>query len=279
MPTLDNLSKNVVLLESEGDKEMQKIIEKLKEIESNDIGLSIYSSSEQKVVASINIEMTVPLASAAKIAIGFCVVKWVEESSLNWSDRIEDICLNPNEDSNVLYPHLQNRKSLTLHEAVEVMIACHDSFIANRIVQVCGGWEKVNKQIKSHFDKINITQDPRDLENMGEINQVLELMCFIFERYQTNPELWSPIVNGLVRQQSEVKGVPHHMLNHMTGGLDNVIIDVGILGEFHKNPYLYVLAAKNLPNRAESVEADNKKVEAMKLLFVEYLKQEVVVYY
>lgn len=102
-------------------------------------------------------------------------------------------------------------------------------------------------------------------------------MCFIFKGYQTNPVLWAPIVNGLVRQQGEVKGIPHHMLNHMTGGLANVIIDIGILGEFHKNPYLYVLAAKNLPNRSESAEADEKIVEAMQIIFEKYLKQEVVV--
>lgn len=256
---------------------MQKVIEKLKEIESTDIGLSIYSSIEQRIVASFNSDLTVPLASAAKVAIGFCIVKCVEEGSLNWNDRIEDIKLNPNEDSKELYPHLQNRKSLTLHEAVEVMIACHDSFVAKRIVQVCGGWEVINKQINSHFSKINITKDPKDIDNCGEINQVLELISFIFEGYQAEPELWTPIVNGLVRQQSEVKGVPYHMLNHMTGGLDSVIIDIGILGEFHKNPYLYVLAAKNLPNRFENVDADNKLMEAMELLFKEYLKQEVVV--
>lgn len=277
MPNLDNVSKGKLNVLSEGDKEMQKVIEKLKEIKSNDIGLSIYSSNEQKVVTSLNSEIAVPLASAAKVAIGFCIVKWVEEGLLNWNDSIEDISLNPNEDSNELYPHLQNRKSLALHEAVEVMIACHDSFVANRVVQVCGGWEEVNKQIKSHFSKINVTQDPRDIANSGEINQVLELICYIFEQYQTIPELWTPIVNGLVRQQGEVNGIPHHMLNHMTGGLANVIINIGILGEFHKNPYLYVLAAKKLPNRLENVEADHKIVEAMQLLFEEYLKQVVVI--
>lgn len=146
---------------------MQKVIEILKEIESNDIGFSIYSNIEQRVVASLNSGINIPLASAAKVAIGFCIIKWVEEGLLNWNDRIEDVSLNPNEDSNELYPHLQNRKSLALNEAVEVMIACHDSFVANRVVLVCGGWEEVNKQIKSHFSKINITQDPRDIANSG----------------------------------------------------------------------------------------------------------------
>ena len=58
---------------------MQTVIGKLKEIESNDIGLSIYSSIDQKIVTSLNSDITVPLASAAKVAIGFFIVKWVEE--------------------------------------------------------------------------------------------------------------------------------------------------------------------------------------------------------
>jgi len=256
---------------------MQKVIEKLKEIESNDVGLIIYSSMEQKVVASLSCEITVPLASAAKVAIGFCIAKWVEEGYLVWNDRIEEIRFNPDEDSNELYPHLQNRKSLALHEAVEVMIACHDSLVANRIVQVCGGWEKVSNQIKSYFNTINITQNPRDVDNSGEVSQLLDLICLIFQGYQTKPELWTPVINGLVRQQGEIKGIPHHMLNHMTGGLDNAIVDIGILGEFHRNPYIYVLAAKNLPNRFECIVSDNKVVEAMELLFEEYLKQEELV--
>lgn len=254
---------------------MQKVIGKLKEIESNEVGIIIYSNMEQKVISSFNSEITVPLASAAKVAIGYCIAKWVEEGYLTWNDIIEDISLNPEEDSNILYPHLQHRKRLALDQAVEVMIACHDSFVANRIVRVCGGWEKVNKQINLYFNNINVTQNPKDLDNTGVVSQMLDLLCLIYQGYKTNPELWTPLINGFVRQQGGITGIPHHLLNHMTGGLDQVVVDIGMIGEFHKNPFLYVLAAKNLPNRYENEVGDQKIIEAMELLYEEYLKQEV----
>ncbi|MFX3675172.1 MAG: serine hydrolase [Paenisporosarcina sp.] len=254
---------------------MQKVIEKLKEVESNEVGIIIYSNMEQKIVSSFNSEIKVPLASAAKVAIGFCIAKWVEEGHLMWNDIIEGISLNPEEDSKILYPHLQQRRSLALHEAVEVMIACHDSYIANKIVQVCGGWDKVNAKMNLYFNTIHITQNSRDLNNSGELSQLLELLCLIYQGYKTSPKLWTPLINGLVRQQDEVKGIPPHLLNHMTGGLENVVVDVGIIGEFHQNPLLYVLAAKNLPSRFENEESDQKIMVAMELLYKEYLKQEV----
>ncbi|WP_075617909.1 hypothetical protein [Paenisporosarcina indica] len=107
-----------------------------------------------------------------------------------------------------------------LSKAIEVMIACHDSFVANRVVQFCGGWECINKKIKSYFYNLNITQNPRDLDSNGELSQLLELLRLIFQGYINNPELWIPIINGLVRQRGEVEGIPTHFLNHMTGGLD-----------------------------------------------------------
>ncbi|QED46471.1 serine hydrolase [Cytobacillus dafuensis] len=253
---------------------MQKVLGKLKEIESGELGIIIYSPLKRDIVCSLNNELSVPLASAAKVVIAFCIAKFVEEKQFNWKDIVDDIRLNPEEDSNVVYPHLQNRDKLTLEEAVEVMIACHDSFAANRIVQFCGGWGKINKKIKSYFHKINIAQNPRDLENNGELSQLLELLLLIFEGYKTNSELWIPIINGLVRQRGEIEGIPSHFLNHMTGGLDNAAIDIGILGEFSQNPLLYVWGAKNLPNRYTDDLADKKIIDAIKLLYYEYLKQK-----
>jgi hypothetical protein len=212
----------------------------------------------------------VPLASSAKVAIAFCIAKLVEERHYKWNDIVEDISFNPDEDSNHIYPHFQNRETLALSEAVEVMIACHDSFVANRVVIFCGGWEGINKKIKSYFSNINITQNPRDLNNNGELSQMLELLRLIFQGYINNPELWIPIINGLVRQRGEVEGIPTHFLNHMTGGLDNVVVDIGIIGEFSQNPLLYVLGAKNLPNRYTEKLADEKIIDALKLLYSEY---------
>lgn len=252
---------------------MQKVIEKLKEIETGEVGIIIYSN-EQDIVWSLNKELLVPLASSAKVAIAFCIAKFVEERHFKWNDIVEDISFNPDEDSYQIYPHFLNRKALALSEAVEVMIACHDSFVANKIVQFSGGWESINKKIKSYFININITQNPRDLDNNGELSQMLELLRLIFQGYINNPELWIPIINGLVRQRGEVEGIPTHFLNHMTGGLDNVVVDIGIIGEFSQNPLLYVLGAKNLPNRYTEKIADEKIIDALKLLYGEYLNSQ-----
>ncbi len=252
---------------------MQKVIEKLLEIESGDVGIIIYSDLKQEIVCSINERLSIPLASAAKVAISFCIAKLVEEGHCKWSDMVKDISFNTEEDSTEIYPHLQNRGNLALRDAVEVMIACHDSFVASRVVEFCGGWEKINKQMKVYFRNISIKQNPRDQDNKGELSQVLELLRAIFEGYKYNPELWIPIINGLVRQQGKAEGIPTHFLNHMTGGLDNVVVDIGIMGEFSKNPFLYVLGAKNLPNRNKVNLADEKMIDAMKLLYCTYLNQ------
>jgi len=158
-----------------------------------------------------------------------------------------------------------------LKDAVEVMIACHDSVVANRIVQFCGGWNKIDKQIKSYFTGINITQNPRDIENNGKLSQMIDLLRLIYDGYKHNPELWKPIVTGLVRQQGEIKGIPSYHLNHMTGGLDHVAVDIGIIGEFSMNPFLYVLGAKDLPNRLKDKSADETITEGLTLLYEEYL--------
>jgi beta-lactamase class A len=134
-----------------GDITMQSVVEKLKEIETGEVGIIVYSQMKQEYVASLNPEMSVPLASAAKVALGFCIAKWVEEKSCKWNEIIEEISFDPKEDSHIIYPHLQHRNSITLQDAVEVMIVCHDSVVANRIVQYFGGWGVVNQKIQSYF--------------------------------------------------------------------------------------------------------------------------------
>lgn len=252
---------------------MQKVLEKLKEIESGEVGIIIYSHLKQEIVLELNKSLSVSLASAAKVGIAFCIVKLVEENQYQWNDIVENVIFNPKEDSNVVYPHFQNRTSLALQDAVEVMIACHDSFIANRIVEFCGGWKKVNQKIKSYFNNINIIQDPRDMDNKGELSQMFEILRLIFQGYKTKPQLWTPIINGLVRQRGEIEGIPSHLLNQMTGGLDNVVVDIGVIGEFSQNPMLYVVGAKDLPNRYKEKFADEIIKDALKLLYDEYCNQ------
>lgn len=254
---------------------MEKVLEKLKELESGEVGIIIYSQVKQDILLSLNKGLVIPLASAAKVAIAFCVAKLVEERHYKWTDIIEDIILNPEEDSNEVYPHFQSRENLALQDAVEVMIACHDSFVADRIVQFCGGLEMINHKIKLYFKNINITQNPRDLDNNGELSEMLELLRLIYQGYKTNPDLWIPVINGLIRQRGDIEGIPSHFLNHMTGGLDNVIVDIGIMGEFSQNPLLFVLGAKELPNRYKEKLADGIIIDAMKLLYDEYCNQEV----
>ncbi|MFS0821827.1 serine hydrolase [Bacillus sp. 1P02SD] len=252
---------------------MLKILEKVNEIESGEVGMIIFSQLKQEIVLSHNEKLVVPLASAAKVAIGFCIAKSVEEGNCKWYDIIKNISYDPNEDSNELYPHFQNRENLTLQEAVEVMIACHDQSVANSIVQFLGGWEKANQMIKSYFPRVNISPDPRSSDNKGELNHLMNLLCEVYQGYEQNPVLWHPLLNGLVRQRGEIDGIPSHLLNHMTGGLEDLIVDMGIMGEFTKHPLLYVLGAKNLPNRYQEKLADEKIMEVMKKIYNEYCDQ------
>ncbi|MFE6169770.1 serine hydrolase [Viridibacillus arvi] len=117
---------------------MEIFHEKLKELNSGEVGIVVYSQFKQRIILSLNSDLSVPLASSAKLAIAFCIAKLVEEKHYKWTDTVEGVVLNPEEDSHEVYPHIQNRESLALQEAVEVMIACHDSFVANSVVQFCG---------------------------------------------------------------------------------------------------------------------------------------------
>ncbi|WP_421385297.1 serine hydrolase [Bacillus salacetis] len=246
---------------------MYKVLNKLKEINEGKAGLLVYSTQESIILESMNKDLTVPLASAAKVAIGYCITNWVEIGKFNWNSFIENISFNPSEDSYQLYPHLQGRNSLSLREAVEVMIACHDSYIASSVVRHCGGWELLNQSIQEKFPTIKVTENPRDGENLGQLDDLLQLMLYIFEHYKKNPNNWSPVINGLVRQKGEVEGIPAYHLNHMTGGLDNVVVDIGILGEFKLNPFIFAIGAIDLPDRANNNLADLRIIEAMKLLY------------
>jgi hypothetical protein len=255
---------------------MNTVLSKLTEIESDQVGILVYSELKQEVVLTHNKELEIPLASAGKVAIAFCIAKLVEEEKSNWNEILENIYFNPKEDSNQIYPHFQHRDTLPLRDAVEVMIACHDSYVANRVVEFFGGWKKINEKLKGYFPNINVTDNPRDLENRGKLSEIFELLRLIYQGYKVNPELWTPIINGLVRQNDELKEIPKHFLNHMTGGLDNVVVDIGVLGEFSMSPLIFVLGAKGLPNRFKHTLSDEKLSESIKLLYDYYLNQEIM---
>ncbi|TYS19821.1 serine hydrolase [Rossellomorea vietnamensis] len=251
---------------------MNQVLAKLNEIQQGQIGIKVYCTRSNGFLDSINPEMTIPLASAAKIAIGYCAAAGVETGELNWNDLVDNISFNPGEDSKELYPHLQLRSSLQLREAVEVMIACHDSYVAGEIVRYCGGWEKVNHTIQAAFPSIHATENPRSQENKGKLDETLNLIIHIYEEYIKKPDIWTPIINGLVRQKGGIDGIPSFHLNHMTGGLDHALVDIGIMGAFGEQPLLFAVGAVNLPNRFHDKTADQKIIEAMKLLYQEYTK-------
>ncbi|QUG84407.1 serine hydrolase [Bacillus nitratireducens] len=249
---------------------METVIQKMKEIQSGHVGVAIYSTKNERIVASYNSELYIPLASSAKVAIGFAVAKMIKDKQVSWNDILHQIKFNPKEDSAQLYPHLQGRNTLTLSKAVEVMIACHDSYIAQSIVIHCGGWDTVIEYVSRYFSKIHIQENPRDEQNVGELNQVLSFLVHIFQAYKAEPELWEPIISGMVRQQGDYEGIPYYHLAHMTGGLSTATINIGIIGMFHEFPFLYVMGGKDLPNRFENKEIDEAFAVSLKYIYKEY---------
>ncbi|OPA22174.1 hypothetical protein BHL47_27650 [Bacillus cereus] len=249
---------------------METVINKIKEVQSNYVGMAIYSTKDNRIVASYNNELNIPLASAAKLVIGFVVTQMVKENKHNWNDILHHIKFNPHEDSAQLYPHLQGRTSLTLSQAVEVMIACHDSCVAQSVVMHCGGWDAVKMYAQTYFSKIYIQENARDEKNVGELSEVLALFIQTFQGYKSEPELWEPIISGMVRQQGEYEEIPYYHLAHMTGGLLTPTINIGIIGMFNEFPLLYVMGGKDLPNRRENKEVDEAFAAVLKYIYKEY---------
>ncbi|TKI15782.1 hypothetical protein FC683_30670, partial [Bacillus cereus] len=62
---------------------METVINKIKEVQSNYVGMEIYSTKNNRIVASYNSELNIPLASAAKLVIGFVVAQMVKENKHN----------------------------------------------------------------------------------------------------------------------------------------------------------------------------------------------------
>lgn len=118
--------------------------------------------------------------TTAKLVIGFVVTQMVKENKHNWNDILHYIKFNPHEDSAQLYPHLQGRTSLTLSQAVEVIIACHDSYVAQSVVMHCGGWDAVKMYAQTYFSKIHIQENARDEKNVGELSEVLPILQWLY---------------------------------------------------------------------------------------------------
>lgn len=246
---------------------MSKVLGKLLEIEHGDPAAIVYSIKDQEVVASLNEDTIVPLASTAKLAVGYVITKAVKSKEISWSDQVKGISYSPLEDSEELYPHLQGRESLALRDAVEVMIASHDSVVAEAVVEHYGGWDFVNQKLQLDFPEVSITEDPRHNDNKGSVKDLFHLLHSLFDGYKESPEVFLPVIIGLVRQQDFIETVPSYHLNHMTGGLETAIIDLGLLGDFQKDPYLYVIAVTHAPDRMKNKRVDEKVLETIQRLY------------
>ncbi|MCA0969268.1 class A beta-lactamase-related serine hydrolase [Halobacillus litoralis] len=246
---------------------MSKVIGKLLEIEKGTQAAVIYSTKDREVVSSIHEDELFPLASAAKLAVGYAVAQQVKRGELTWEHTVDDVTFNPLEDSEEIYPHYQGRTSLSLREAVEVMIAAHDTAVAEAVVQVGGGWKQIHDLVQKDFRTMDLQEDPRDVRNQASAADMFYLIQRIYDGYQQDPQTFGPVISGLVRQQDHMLQVPSHHLNHMTGGLEHAIVDIGILGSFHEYPFLYVVAVKDVPDRRHHKRADEKVIETIQRLY------------
>jgi hypothetical protein len=220
-------------------------------------------------IVSIQENTSFPLASAAKLAMGFAVSDKVKKGEIQWGDKQSDIQFDPKEDSEELYPHFQGLEELELGHLVEVMIACHDNFLAKRIARHLGGWSVVNNQLQTYYPQICINENPRDMDkNIGNLEAMAQLLYEIVQGYRQNASLWHPIIAGMVRQNYKTNGIPSHHLANMTGGLSSALVDIGILGCITKNDsLLYIVAGKNLPDRSVHRDADEAVAEIIRSLY------------
>ncbi|MDX8361700.1 serine hydrolase [Cytobacillus sp. IB215316] len=239
-------------------------------------GAVVYCTKTNALICSYHPDFIIPLASVGKVLVGYVVAKYIEEGVLSWSSIINHVSFDPKEDSHIIYPHLQKRTSLPLSTMIEVMIACHDNVIANHIVSYIGGWEKVNNKLwDENFSSFNLTKNPQDTQNYGSINDLLYILIKIYDGYQTQPEIFIPLITGMVRQQDAHRQIPKQYLAHMTGGLHDLILDIGILGHFSKNPYIFVIAGNNVPNRLKNSESDNNVANILFDVYREWRKSMV----
>ncbi|WP_349408290.1 serine hydrolase [Pseudalkalibacillus sp. SCS-8] len=232
-------------------------------------GTIVYSLGKEEEVCSYNEDLCVPLASAGKIFIGLVIAERVEEGRIAWEQMLNNIAFDPKENSDILYPHLQKRTSLPLRTVVEVMLACHDNYLAKNMVDQLGGWKAFNNKITSVYQSVNLTSDPFEYDNRGSLKDVFSAMLKIYNGYKLKPELYEPIVNGLVRQSEGLGDIPKEHYSHMSGGLPDLLLDTGILGQFTESPYLYVIAGKDLPDRSEHHSADERVIDFLHEIYHE----------
>lgn len=200
-----------------------------------------------------------PLASSAKVALAAYVTSLVGSGELSWDLTINGLTLDQNEDSNVIYPHLQHLSDLPLRHVVEIMVACHDHHCANAVANILGGWDAARNLVSGKFPGIKINQNARDAENnVGQLNALFGVFQYIIDGYHADRKRFEPVVAGLVRMADKTPGIPPQHQWNMTGGLPHALLNVGVLGDPMSGSYLmYAVAGRDLDNRELTQDADD----------------------
>jgi hypothetical protein len=216
--------------------------------EHGTFGWIITDAKTGDTVSAHNPEEFFPLASAAKLAIGAVVAEAVRTHELSWGQLLQNVVFDPKENSDELYPYLKGRTEQELHDVAEVMIACHDHACATALAGLFGGWEALQTRVGALFPGIRIDQNPRDLERNGApLNALMQLLQRVSNGFQQEPVIWKPLLAGLFRHPYKTEGIPEHQQYNLTGGLPTAALDLGMAG-----PLLYVIAGKQITNRAET---------------------------
>lgn len=210
------------------------------------VGIMAVSVKDGRPLGSLEERTWFPLASAAKLVVGCLAVDAVRIGNLRWDTQLSGLEMDENEPGVELYPHLKGQHELELRDVVEVMIAGLDHSYAVAVVERLGGWEALVRRLRDLYPRIKVSSDPTDHErNAGRLDAVASLVRSVALGHREDARLWRPVIAGLVRQRYKADGIPEYHLLNIQGGLDDALIDIGLLGDISTdNLVAYAVAAK-----------------------------------
>lgn len=160
-------------------------------------------------------------------------------------------------------------QTLQLRNVVKIMIACHDKNCADAVANLLGGWTHVESLATRRFSGLRVHRDAlNEKENSGKLVSILDVIQGIISGYLSTPNVFEPVVAGLVRMVDKTDGIPFHEQWNMTGGLPTALIDTGVLGDPMSGRYLlYAIAGRDVANRYDTQESDKFISEALNMLY------------
>ncbi|MDP9380022.1 MAG: class A beta-lactamase-related serine hydrolase [Chloroflexota bacterium] len=238
------------------------------------LGVLAMSVPDGRTLSSLHEDESFPLASAAKLAIGWAAADAVRGGKVRWHTLVRGLELDPNDEGGrELYPHIFGQTELELREVVEVMIGALDHYYAMAVARQLGGWDAVQRRISDAYPGVRVHMNPYDPEqNSGQLTDVVRLARDVAAGYRKEPRLWRPVVAGLVRQQYKADDIPpHHVLN-VQGGLGDAVIDTGLLGDIASpNLLAYAVAVKRIGRPEELVAAYNRLEDVIRDLYDDHI--------